>query len=226
MAYLKPFNINTNDIQFLIDQVTFQPLFRKDASGNLVAVIAWDGAGAIYDQHGNALWNGVLGSLPGTTTAADAALTFGTSYSTTNDAAGLRQVSGNFNNLVPGQQFWGAVDQPFARMAQADYAHYVQEDLSGGPIVTEISILTGTPVATDSAHIDHVIPVTPTLSITYQTFDRTSTETTTTTSITDGHHFVATTTEVDTSVRTKLDGYVVDATGSHLATEGTWTAPM
>ena len=43
MAYLKPFNINANDIQFLIDQVTFKPLFKKDVGGNLVAVIAWDG---------------------------------------------------------------------------------------------------------------------------------------------------------------------------------------
>ncbi len=41
---LKPFTFNLADLQFILDQVNFVPLF--DAFGN--AIIAWDGTGAIY----------------------------------------------------------------------------------------------------------------------------------------------------------------------------------
>ena len=46
MASLKPFVINQTDIQFILDQLNFLPLF--DESGN--AIINWDGTGTVYNS--------------------------------------------------------------------------------------------------------------------------------------------------------------------------------
>jgi Ca2+-binding RTX toxin-like protein len=53
MATLKPFVINQSDLDFLLAQVTFLPLF--DVGGN--AIIGWDGTGAVYDKYGTKLWD-------------------------------------------------------------------------------------------------------------------------------------------------------------------------
>jgi Ca2+-binding RTX toxin-like protein len=114
----KPFVLNNGDLQFLLKQITFKPLF--DAAGN--AIIAWDGIGAIYDGQGNQLWSG-----SGIYTTPEAAKAhFGQSYASTTDLSGLRDVSGNNNNLLKVHSTWGSVDQPFTRTVGANFLDYVK----------------------------------------------------------------------------------------------------
>ena len=102
---LKPFVINLGDIQFLLDQVNFRPLFN--ASGELL--FNWDGSTAIY-----ATAQGAAGTLlymppalPDAISMAAALAEFGQSYYSVADAAGLRDVSGVANNLDPTHALWG-----------------------------------------------------------------------------------------------------------------------
>lgn len=44
MASLKPFVLNLDDLEFLLRQVNFRPLF--DIDGN--AITNWDGVGSVY----------------------------------------------------------------------------------------------------------------------------------------------------------------------------------
>ena len=113
---LKPFVFNLSDLGFLLRQVAFRPLF--DQFGN--AIINWDGTSAIYDGHGAQIWNGV-----GLAPAAAIAL-YGYSYAHTTEAAGVRDVSGVNNNLLKVNQTWGAVDQPFPRTVDANFADYMK----------------------------------------------------------------------------------------------------
>ena len=39
---LRSFSFNLTDLQFILDQINFRPLFYKNASGSLSAVINWD----------------------------------------------------------------------------------------------------------------------------------------------------------------------------------------
>ena len=126
MAYtLKPFQLNSTDLEFILRQVNFLPLF--DALGN--AIIAWNGAGAVYDSHGNIIWDPLAAA--GTYTyngvvldAGNVLASLGPSYQTVTDLAGLRDVSGLNNNLSLVNAAYGAVDQIFTRSAAADYANY------------------------------------------------------------------------------------------------------
>ncbi|WP_010161003.1 peroxidase family protein [Sphingomonas sp. PAMC 26617] len=121
---LKPFVLDGTDLSFLLDQVNFRPLF--DAAGN--AIVGWNGVGAIYDAHHQQLWNGDLLSGTGPTSADAAVHQFGSSYYSSVDLAGLRDVTGTNNNLLLANSKWGAVDQHFSRIAPADYQHYVTID--------------------------------------------------------------------------------------------------
>ena len=119
---LKPYVLNNTDLQFLLKQINFRPLF--DGIGN--AIIAWNGIGAIYDGHGNQLWDG-LGMLPEIAIAQ-----FGQSYVSTTDLSGLRDVSGLNNNLLKVHNTWGTVDQPFTRVAPVNFTDYVKPQATGG----------------------------------------------------------------------------------------------
>jgi Ca2+-binding RTX toxin-like protein len=117
---LKPFVFDSTDLAFILGQVTFRPLF--DASGN--PLFNWNGTTAIYDQNHLLIWNG-SSALTGVGTLAERAIAhFGTSYQSPTDLAGLRDVTGNYNNLSLVHSTWGAVDQNFVRSAHSDYAHY------------------------------------------------------------------------------------------------------
>lgn len=151
---LKPFALNSTDIDFLLSQVKFRPLF--DMSGN--ALINWDGKGAIYDFRGSLIWDGYsdlyssdgvtllwknadfdLDGLPtlnqseASAAAAAAVSLFGTSYQNGTDLSGLRDPSGHNNNLAVVHAFWGAADQLFPRMAAADFTNF-GSILSGGSL--------------------------------------------------------------------------------------------
>jgi hypothetical protein len=151
---LKPFVINGTDIQFLLDQVTFQPLF--DSLGN--AIINWDGTGAVYDGNHKLLWdpavvtpqlyNGV------TLNAANVLNTLGGSYQNITDLAGLRDPSGFNNNLTLSHAHWGQANQIFPRMATADFTKYSQEilniapDTAFGASTSVTAVTAGTPTYT------------------------------------------------------------------------------
>lgn len=58
------------------------------------------------------------------------------SYTSARDYQGLRNVSGDYNNLIfsdsTNQQLgWGSANEYFLRLVSPDYAHYLQGDLSG-----------------------------------------------------------------------------------------------
>ncbi len=114
---LKPFVIDATDIQFILDQLNFIPLF--DSLGN--AIINWDGTGTVHDNKGRAYTGG---TLPTDAASIAAIAIAGTSYQSTTDLAGLRDVSGMNNNLSLVNANYGAVDQIFTRSAAADYANY------------------------------------------------------------------------------------------------------
>ena len=126
---LKPFVLNTTDLEFLLAQINFLPLF--DFAGN--AIIAWNGTGAVYDSSGAVIWDPAIvtpQSYKGTPLVGGAGpgnnllLVLGASYQTATDLAGLRDVSGLNNNLALINSSYGAVDQIFTRSAAADYANY------------------------------------------------------------------------------------------------------
>ncbi len=129
---LKPFVLNLDDLNFLSDQITFRPLF--DVDGN--AIINWNGVGPIYDGHKKLIWDGTTGLL----TAAAAIALYGTSYASTTDLSGLRDVSGLNNNLLLVNADWGSVDQPFVRTVRADYGNYTVHAAS---VTVTLDTLTG-----------------------------------------------------------------------------------
>jgi len=116
MSSLKPFVLDQSDLDFILTQLNFHPLF--DATGN--AIINWDGIGTVYNSS-NAQTRIAYADL-GSAAANIAA--YGTSYETLVDLAGLRDVSGLNNNLSHINATYGSVDQIFTRTAAADYAGY------------------------------------------------------------------------------------------------------
>ncbi len=119
---LKPFVLNLDDLNFILNQILFRPLF--DTDGN--AIINWDGFVPIFDTHGAAIDTGGL-------TGQAAIDMFGPSYATTAAAQGLRDVSGLHNNLLGVNQTWGAADQPFVRTVAADFSSYIAPLASAAP---------------------------------------------------------------------------------------------
>ncbi|MEQ1538552.1 MAG: peroxidase family protein [Sphingorhabdus sp.] len=134
---LKPFVFNATDLEFILRQINFRPLF--DADGN--AIINWDGTGAIFDGHanpiwdgysdlldadGNVLWDNVDGDNVLTTDEINAAAVvalnlYGPSFPSTTSSYGLRDVAGLNNNLNLVNSTYGTVDQPFLRTVAAQY---------------------------------------------------------------------------------------------------------
>jgi Ca2+-binding RTX toxin-like protein len=114
---LKPFAINGTDIDFILQQVTFIPLFVS-AGGE--AVVNWDGTGTVYDSLGNPIVGGVVAGDPASVAAIAA---HGSSYQNVTDLSGLRDVSGHNNGLTLSTSHYGQVDGIFDRMAAAKYEY-------------------------------------------------------------------------------------------------------
>ncbi len=125
---LRSYQINGNDLSFLLSQVSFKPLFDK----NGVPIINWLGNSAIYDINGVKLYDpndSAFNAAQGLSSinSISAALTyFGSSYDSVTDASGLRNVSGLANNLTQGQSHWGQADTPFIRLVKADFNSYIK----------------------------------------------------------------------------------------------------
>ena len=202
MTTIRSFTFNATDIQFLLDQLNFKPLFTKDANGVLTAVINWDGTYPVYDASGAA--------LPMLATPALNLAAYGASYASYLDYSGLRQVTGMYNNLLPGQQAWGAQGQDFTRQAAADFSHYLKQALS-----TVVTALTNrTTLTSDVAKTvpGSFTPLGTTVTLTLNEIDRTITATTTSTS--DGHHLVVSVNAVTGTITTET--LLVDANGAQV----------
>jgi Ca2+-binding RTX toxin-like protein len=188
-------------------------------------IMAWDGTGAIYDAHGNQIWNGIATlNADGTLPALEALAIFGPSYGTFNtgssvtDFAGLRNVSGLFNNLNPDRTHWGAVDGLFAHVDAIPNYEFSQQVT--GPVTTENSESVSSSVSDGAVSTGTVVFQGRTM--TFGSFDRTTTTTDTKTATVDGHHLVVSSNDVVTDVTTtitELDAYTKTPTGKPSTTE-------
>jgi Ca2+-binding RTX toxin-like protein len=121
---LKPFRFNLDDLNFMMAQIKFKPLF--DAAGN--AIVNWDGSGLIYNSSDVA--TRVQYDTTGMT-AAQAIVAYGTSYTSITAAEGLRNISGLDNNLLLVNSLWGAADQTFLQRVESNFSNYVQAHVAG-----------------------------------------------------------------------------------------------
>jgi Ca2+-binding RTX toxin-like protein len=198
-----------------------------NASGK--AIIGWDGSGAIYDAHGALIWNGIAAlNANGTLPALEALAIFGPSYGTFNtgsavtDIAGLRIVSGLFNNLNPDRTHWGEVDGIFPRVAGQPNYDFVQQVT--GPQTTVNSETTSTVVSDGPTTTKTTDPDINGRRFTYGWFDRTTTVTDVKTITSDGHHLVVSSNQVSTDVTTttvELDAYSKQPTGMPSTSQNT-----
>jgi hypothetical protein len=120
MPSFKTFDITLGDINFLLDHM-------RDA----IKVIGYDGEGRpIYgytDSAGGTQTLGLFGFDPLSVTDAVTHLPI---YDGAREASGFRIPAGFFNNLVDLTRWtWGGTNDPFPRLTQADYDHYVAQVL-------------------------------------------------------------------------------------------------
>ena len=124
---LKPFVLNQTDLEFILAQLDFVPLF--DANGD--AVINWNGGSAVYDTAGNVLWDPAGGSTYSyngvTLTSANVVDVLGHSFPTSTTLVGLREQTGVHNNLNAGEptHTWGVSGTTFIRLVPANFWDYV-----------------------------------------------------------------------------------------------------
>lgn len=219
---IKEFYLSAGDLQFLYEQASFPtirvigyasgiPIFGYvDASGNvhsLGAVGSFDPTLVIYSNPTNAA--DPRNGLP--------------LYNGPRDYQGLRNVSGDFNNLVGGQNTWGSSSELFMRLVQPDYAHYLQEVINNGPAVSasHIQADSSTAITNQQTNTTTVTIGGVPVQISYTTWDQTTTTTNQTIDVSYGHHhFVNRTTTTINSISRDTDTYVQDASGAHIVVNG------
>jgi Ca2+-binding RTX toxin-like protein len=143
---LKPFVINQTDLTFLLQQVTFQPLF--DLSGN--AMVNWNGTDPVVDR------TGAIIDLTGLS-AAEAIALYGIGFPSAVAPVGVRDVTGYHNNLFGTQADWGTVDQIFRRDIAADFDNYVKNPLATATVSIDPDTFALTINYADPLKIDVVI---------------------------------------------------------------------
>lgn len=124
MYALKSFSLNQKDVLYLLQQVEF-PTLR---------VVGYDTSGkALYGYTGSdgvVHILGVMGSFDPLAIPAGETVW----YNGARDPIGLRNVSGEFNNLTQDGHQWGAFNQTFIRLTHSDYSHYVHQNLSNAAL--------------------------------------------------------------------------------------------
>ncbi|WP_188517760.1 peroxidase family protein [Alsobacter metallidurans] len=134
MPTIKPFEITLNDVNFLLDQLR-----------RTIKVVGYDAQGRpIYGTEDGAGVHqlGIFGSFdPLTVTVTGLDGLVAPVYLGARDAAGLRVLSGIFNNLTgstgaPGAWLWGSAEDPFPRLTQAEYDHYIDQVTSNPALDT------------------------------------------------------------------------------------------
>ena len=231
MGYLKPFMINQTDIQFILDQLNFVPLF--DANGNII--IAWDGTGTVYDFYGKVIGSG--GSAAGDTASQAALEAYGSSYQNYTDLAGTRDVSGYWNNLTPTLKHYGDTGFIFPRMAAAIYSNYLVQTTAMSPaarpvasdlaaVIGAVSIATTAVDGVRTANVATIAYPGGSYSFTYDTWTRLTTTEKLTTKFIDGGHIFASLTQTNTLTTTQSDFVIKDSSGEHVAVAGTPSSPV
>lgn len=124
MYALKSFSLNQEDVLFLLQQVEFPTLRVVGYDSNGQALYGYTGGDGVVHILG------VMGSFD------PLAVPDGVSvwYNGARDPIGLRNVSGEFNNLTQDGHQWGAFNQTFIRLTHADYSHYVHQNLSNAAL--------------------------------------------------------------------------------------------
>ncbi len=218
---LKPFVINNTDIQFLIDQVNFRPLF--DATGNVI--VAWDGTGPVFDFFGNRYAD--QGS------AAANLAKWGQSYQNFTDLSGTRDVSGFWNNLTPELRHYGDTGFAFPRMIDASYSNYLKQSTALSPTVRPVAAdlagVTATTstssTSTDSMHVPGSVAVmpqnSPGYSVSYEIWQRTVVGEVASTKFVDGHHVFVNLSQTTTTTTTQVNSMILDGSGEHVISYGT-----
>jgi Ca2+-binding RTX toxin-like protein len=119
MPSFKPFDITLGDINFLLDQMRDAiEIVRYDANGQPVYGYA-DSAGTSHEL-------GLFGTFD--PLAVTDAVTGASIYDGAREASGFRIPVGFFNNLVDLTRWtWGATDNPFPRLTEADYHNYIAQ---------------------------------------------------------------------------------------------------
>ncbi|WP_139103236.1 peroxidase family protein, partial [Pararhodobacter sp. CCB-MM2] len=124
---LKPFVLNQTDLEFILRQLDFIPLF--DVNGD--ALIAWSGDSTAFDASGALLYDPEQPGAfehDGVPLSAENVLdVLGRSFPTTTSLVGLREQSGVHNNLNAGEptQTWGVSGATFIRLVPANFWDYV-----------------------------------------------------------------------------------------------------
>lgn len=235
---LKPFIFNLNDIEFVLAQVNFLPLF--DAGGN--AIIDWNGTGAIYNQSGALIWDGTG------LTAQQAQSNWGTSYAHITASQGIRTNSGIDNNLLLVNRTWGAADAEFVRKLGLNYTFVEQafDPLAVRNPATVASVTAGTPQPDLSAALDLVTPTSTTttstvsdsapttagsytspisgVTYTIQYFSRTTQDVITATHVIEGGREFVTWNKIDIQTQEQTQLIILDSTGEHI--DSTTSGPL
>ena len=163
MSVSKQFYIKASDLDFLSQQITAPRIMivRYDAAGKAVYGLVWtDASGFLHtDELGYSGSFDPLGVIN--------PLTSEPLYASARVADGLRETSGNYNNLIQGWQAFGASEAPFMReMTKPDYNHYVNES-ADNPAFVAFQTAHGNPLNPTDNSADysnptlHVVDYTP-----------------------------------------------------------------
>ncbi|TPK85674.1 hypothetical protein FJ936_09035 [Mesorhizobium sp. B2-4-13] len=147
MPSIKPFDITLSDINFLLDQM-------RDA----ILITGYDASGqAIYgytDAGGTTRTLGLFGTFDPLSIIDP--ITHLSIYDGAREASGFRIPIGFFNNLVDLTRWhWGATNDPFPRLTEADYNNYVAQVLTNPALTNYTGTLSDTTqLASPSAYGD------------------------------------------------------------------------
>lgn len=160
------------------------------------------------------------------------------SYTSARDYQGLRNVSGDFNNLIfsdpTNQQLgWGSANEYFLRLVNPDYAHYSKEALA--PLLLALPSATASDFAgragaaqtstslTDGPISAHSFSMDQGPAIHWSEWDRTTTATDTTTKVISGQHKFVDQVQTNTVISQTTNHWLLDGLGPHAVTNNAAT---
>ena len=217
---IKEFFLSAGDLQFIYDQVTFPtikvvgyapdgtPIYgyvdASETTHELGPIGSFDPTSVIYNNPLNP--NDPRNGLP--------------IYDSARDYHGLRNVAGDFNNLIQGQEAWGSANEKFLRLVSPDYSHYLHEVIDLGGVDTNSYAGHNVTISNESAHTIQSVD-TPYGTINFITWTQDVTTTNSTVTVAYGHHQAVNTISTDSSSVTETDVMVQDGSGRHVGTAGT-----
>jgi len=142
-GFVMAVKLNVADLEFILRQVKIS---EAHAGGTPLTEIYVDAAGNVVPQ-------GTVGSV--------------LAISSPLVPNGLRTVDGTYNNLVPGQETWGASDTPMPRLLNPNFINDADGDVMplgppGGPLVTNTNYgVIGVPSGSNGGHTGNVADADP-----------------------------------------------------------------